>query len=290
MEQFSLIPQPQAIGHCGPTSLSSCLAVLGIQADQREIAWAIGKPYRVYKEGVDEFEIRKAARRFGVRTHFLAQRDREKGPAFARRLRTHLRQGLPVILLVQSFSHWVAVIGRLEARDQFIVMDPDERRAFSRWGEATLVREAWNVHPRAAEPDQYFAVLTSRRDGRPARWRISESFLRLVGAGSAQTSDEMLNDLIEMARRSRSEESASGPGPFLHQVLEEHERIILGSVEHWAAFNRRAVRPAALRTLFRDYTVIAASAGLRLSRGADTAALVAQMTTVLTTYAWLGRL
>jgi len=47
MEQFSLIPQPQENGHCGPTSLSSCLAILGIRADQREIARAVGKPYRV---------------------------------------------------------------------------------------------------------------------------------------------------------------------------------------------------------------------------------------------------
>ncbi|MGC4114692.1 MAG: C39 family peptidase [Myxococcales bacterium] len=290
-QQFSLIPQPQEAGHCGPTSLSSCLAILGIQADQREIARVLGKPYRVYTEGVDEFEIRKAARRFGVRTEFLHQGDKHRGASFARRLRNHLRQGLPAILLVQGFSHWVAVIGRLEEREQFIVMDPDDRHhAFNRWSEHTLVREAWNEHPRKLEPAQYFAILTRRRDGRPARWRVTESFLRLVDAGSEQTSDEMLNDLIGMARRARSEESEAEPGPFLYEVLEDHERVILRSVEHWAAYNRQSVKPATLRSLFRDYTVIASSAGLRLSKGADLAAIVAQMTTVLTTYAWLGRL
>lgn len=291
MEQFSLIPQPQEAGHCGPTSLSSCLAILGVHADQREIARAVGKPYRVYTEGVDEFEIRKAARKYGVRTDFLAQLDKEKGSAFARRLRTHLRKGLPAILLAQDFSHWVAAIGWLDGRDQFIIMDPDDRHhAFNRWSEHTLLREAWNVHPKGAEPDQYFAILTRRKDSRPARWRINESFLRLVDAGSEQTSDEMLNDLIEMARRARSEESGEEPGPFLEKVLEEYERVVLDSVQHWAAFNRRSVKAAAIRSLYRDYRVIASAAGLRLSKGADVATLVAQMTTVLATYAWVGRL
>lgn len=291
MESFSLIPQPQEVGHCGPTSLSSCLAILGIQADQREIARAVGKPYRIYTEGVNELEIRKAAHKFAVRTEFLARFDKAKGASFARRLRTHLRKGLPAILLVEDFSHWIAVIGWLEEREQFIVMDPDDRhRAFSRWSEGTLLREAWNVHPRGFEPDQFFAILTRRKDGRPARWRLTESFLRLVDAGSEQTSDVMLNDLIEMARRARAEDSGEEPGPFLEKVLEEHERVVVGSVQHWAAFNRRSVRPAALRGLYHDYLVIASAAGLRLSKGADVSAIVAQMTTVLATYAWVGHL
>ncbi|MBI5548037.1 MAG: C39 family peptidase [Deltaproteobacteria bacterium] len=290
-QQFSLIPQPQEDGHCGPTSLSSCLAILGIHAEQREIARAVGRPQRVYSEGMDERDIRRGARKFGVRTEFLSRLERGKGPGFARRLKGHLRQGLPAILLVQDFSHWVAVIGRLEEREQFIIMDPDDRhRAFSRWSEHTLLREAWNGHPHGYEPDQYFAILTSRKDGRPPRWRITESFLRLVDAGSEQTSDEMLNDLIEMARRARADQADDEQGPSLNEVLEEHERVVIGSVEHWAAFNRRSVKPAALRSLYRDYTVIASAAGLRLPRAADTAAIVAQMATVLTTYAWLGKL
>lgn len=291
MESFSLIPQPQQVGHCGPSSLSSCLAILGIPADPQEVARAAGKPYRIAAEGVNELEIRKAARRYAVRTEFLARFRRSRGLEFARRLRTHLRKGLPGILLVEDFSHWIAVIGWLEARAQFIVMDPDERhRAFGRWSESRLLREAWNVHPQGAEPDQFFAILTRRKDGKPARWRLTESFLRLLDVGSEQTSEEMLNDLIEMARRARAEDSGEEPGPFLERVLEEHERVVVGSVQHWAAFNRRSVRPAALRGLYRDYLAIASAAGLRLSKGADVSAIVAQMTTVLATYAWVGHL
>ena len=39
----------------------------------------------------------------------------------------------------------------------------------------------------------------------------------------------------------------------------------------------RSVRPADLKALYRDYTIIASAAGVRLSRGADPSAIVAQM-------------
>jgi hypothetical protein len=286
-ESFSLIPQPQEPGHCGPTSLSSCLTVLGIQADQRELARAMNKPYRTYREGVDEFEIRKAARRYGVRTEFLARFEREKGPLLSRRLRRWASRGLPAILLVDDFEHWVALLGYLEERAQFIVMDPDDRHhAFNRWSEHTLLRRGWNSG--GVEPDQYFAILARRRDDQPPRWHITEAFLRLCEVGSAQTSEEMANDLIEMARRARSETEDEDPGPFLDEVLSQHRKVILSSVEHWAAYNRRRHRD--LRAIYSDYATIAGAAGIRIGRRADPTAIVAQMTTVLTTYAWTGAL
>ena len=290
-EDFSLIPQPQEPGHCGPTSLSSCLAVLGIDADPRQLARAAEKPFRVYREGVDEYEIRRAAKRYGVRTEFLARLERDQGASFARRLRVHLRRGLPAILLVDAFSHWVALVGYLEQKRQFVAMDPDNRKeSFDRWSEPALLRRGWNERASTEEPNQFFAILTRRRDGRSPRWRISEAFLHLCSAGSAQTADEMASDLIEMARRARSERAGEAPGPFLEQVLRRSERLVVRSVLHWAAFNRRTVRPADLRALYHDYTVIAAAAGIRLSRGAEEAAIVAQMCTLLTTYAWTGML
>ncbi len=288
-EHFSLIGQPQEPGHCGPTSLSSCLAVLGFEADQRELARAMDKPYSTYRHGADEFDIRRAARRYGVRTEFLTRTSREKGSQFAQRLRSWVSHGLPAILLVDNFSHWVAVLGHVDDRDQFIVMDPDDRHhAFVRWLPSTLGKRAWNSG--GLEPDQYFAILTRRTDDRPPRWRITEAFLRLCEMGSALTAEEMANDLIEMARRARVESRGRQPGPFLSEVLEQHRRVVLSSVEHWAAYNRRVLKPRDLRALYRDYAIIAGAAGIRIGRDADPAAIVAQMTTVLTTYAWTGTL
>jgi len=250
----------------------------------------MGKPFRTYTEGVDEHEIRRAAHRYRTRTDFLTRVDQAKGPGFAQRLRSHLSAGLPAILLVDDFGHWVALVGYLTEREQFIVMDPDDRdHAFSRWSEHTLLRKGWNHSDDTGEPDQYFAILTRRRDGKPPRWRINEAFLRLCELGSEQTADEMANDLVEMARRA-CPSNAEAPGLSLDQVLEQHERVVLASVEHWAAYNRRTVKPAHLKSLSRDYTTIAAAAGIRLARGADLTAIAAQMTTVLTTYAWTGTL
>jgi hypothetical protein len=288
---FSLIPQPQEPGHCGPTSLSSCLAILGRNADQRQLARAMHKPFRTYKDGVDEIDIRQAARRYGVRTELLARFDREEGALFVRRLKSHLRRGLPCVLLVQSFGHWVALVGYVEAKDQIIVMDPDDRRhAFNRWSDRTLLSKAWNVGPWTGQPSQYFAILARRYDGRQPKWRITESFARLCAMGSEQTADEMVRDLIEMARRARAEAGEDSKGPFLEKVLARHRRVVVSSVEHWAAYSRREVKPGSLRALYRDYSVVAAAAGIRLAKNVDPSAIVAQMTTVLTTYAWTGSL
>ena len=288
---FAPLCELQLPSHCGPCSLSACLFILGISATQRQLAAAAGRPVSVFTHGVDERGLRRAARASGVRSEFVLFNDREEGKKFARRLRLHLRQGNPAILLSRDFEHWVAVIGYLSRQRKFIIVDPKEKRTvFFRWSETSLIRNAWNVAAGkdSYEPDQYFAILLSRRDGQPPKWRVSESWLRLCERGSADTAEGMANDLAEMAVLASPDERQIEEGPYLAEFLERNEELILGSITHWAGGNGERTCTD-LRTFYRDYTTVASSSGIRIAPDADTPLLVAQLTALLCSYWWGGR-
>jgi hypothetical protein len=288
---FAPLCELQLPSHCGPCSLSASLFILGISATQRQLAAAAGRPVSVFIHGVDERGLRRAARAFGVKSEFILIDDRSRGKEFARRLRTHLRQGNPAILLSKSFDHWVAVIGYLVGQRKFIIVDPKEKDAvFARWSEVTLLRNAWNAAggEDSYEPDQYFAILLSRRDGQPPKWQVSEAWLRLCERGSADTAESMATDLAEMAVLASPNERLIEEGPYLAEFLEANEESILGSITHWAGGNGELTRTD-LRTFYRDYTTVASSSGIRLAPDADHAFLVAQITALLCSYWWGAR-
>jgi hypothetical protein len=287
-ELFAPLSQLQLPSHCGPCSLSACLFILGINATQRQLAKAAGRPVRVFVHGVDERGLRRAAEAYGVTSEFLTLGDRHRGREFATRLRRHLASGSPAIMLARNFEHWVAVIGYLRQSHKFIVIDPKgEKSVFRRWSEQTLIRSGWNTAsaPESVEHDQFFAILLSHQDGRPARWRMSEAWLRLCERGSDDTAEGMANDLAEVALLASPSEQAIADGPYLAELIEEYEERILESITHWAQGN--GVRDRGdLRGFYRDYQVVASSTGIRLAKGCDRVYLVAQLTALLCSYWW----
>lgn len=245
----------------------------------------------MFIHGVDEVGLRRAARAFGVKSDFVLLDDRSKGKEFVRRLRAHLRQANPAILLTRGFEHWVAVIGYLAPQRKFIVVDPKEENAvFFRWSAARLLRNAWNwsTEKTSYEPDQYFAILLSRRDGQPAKWQVSEAWLRLCERGSGDTAEGMAEDLAEIAALASPDEQLVEEGPYLAEVLAENEDRILDSITHWASGNGKLTR-GDLRAFYRDYTTVASSTGIRIAPDADRVFLVSQLTAVLCSYWWGAR-
>lgn len=294
IDECTLFTQSQSPSHCGPCSLSYCLHVLGIDADQHEVARASGLSWwQRYKRGQDERDIRRAASNYRVDCQFVPEWRKHGGEQFSDRLRQHLVRGLPAILLVKDFEHWVALIGHVAETDTFIVNDPNLRQPlFSRWSEKGLLINAWNeadedVHD---EPSQYFAILFNRKDGKGPRWRITDEFLKLCETGSGETAVSMTQDLREIAKRACHGRPPIRGGEPLADVLARHEEAIVGSAYHWVG-GRHRITMADVRRQFRDYRVIADAAGLRIRKRADTAAIVAQLTSLMTTFIWKeGRL
>jgi hypothetical protein len=290
-EIFAPLCQLQLPSHCGPCSLSACLFILGTTATQRQLARAAGRPMRVFAHGIDEEGLRRAAETYGVASEFLVAEERRRGREFATRLRRHLARGNPAIMLVDHFEHWVAVIGYLRDRRRFIVVDPKDEASVSRlWSEQTLIRRGWNADaaPGSGEPDQFFAILLARVDGEPARWQVSEAWLRLCERGSDDTAEGMANDLTEVARLASPDRDAISDGPYLAELIEEYQDRILDSIIHWAQGNGARDR-GDLRAFFRDYQIVASATGIRVAKRCDRLYLVAQLTALLCSYWWGAR-
>lgn len=288
------ITESQLPGHCGPCSLSTCLYILGIEATQRELAHAAGAPFRVFMHGIDENKIKKAANAYGVKCSFVMVKSKLGFDKFASKLLAHLEKGLPAILCVWDFSHWIAVIGYLKEKEKFIIVDPRNKNSiYNLYSKNYLAKIAWNEleedgnQNKHSEPAQYFCILLSRKDRKPPRWLINEAWLRLCERGSDDTADNMANDLLEMAQRASPQGKNGGNGYYMTQILDQYEDLILDTVSHWVG--NSAVSKNDLRSFYEDYKVVAASTAIRLAKNADTMALISQISTLLTIYACLGR-
>jgi len=292
-EAFAQLVDSQEEGHCGPTSLASCLCLLGIDTNQHKVARATGKSRsQIVDDGLDEAEIKRAARKYRVKSEFVTVSAKSDGQAFLGKLKAHIAQGLPAILLVDDYCHWVAVLGAIG--NKFVVMDPDAENEFGFWSDSYLIqRRAWNREEDEGG-DQYFAILLSRMDGKKAAYSLDKEFLRLNSNGSVEQLKVLRKDLHEVAARSSPQRRRPGRGVlFLADLLAEVEGTILEAVNHWVAYQYEddPVSPNDLRALMRDYRVVAtSSAGIRVPVNVDREALVAQMTALVTTYAWMAEL
>ncbi len=286
------LTESQLEGHCGPCSLSTCLYILGIEATQRELAKAAGSPSKIYMDGVDENKIKRAACAYGVKTSFLSVSKKHGSEIFFSKLLKHLEKGLPAILCVWDFSHWIAVIGYLKEKDKFIIVDPRNKNSiYNLYSKNYLSKVAWNEpdeKDRSGEPPQYFSILLSRKDRKAPKWKITESWLRLCEKGSDDTADNMANDLLEIAQRASPVGRKPAKGFYMTQILDQYEDLTIDTVSHWVGSS--VVSKNDLRAFYEDYKVVAASTAIRLPKNADNMALISQITTLLTIYACHGRI
>lgn len=99
---------------CGPAALRYCLLVHGIDYEVSDLAALAGST----RAGTDETQLTKAARRVGCK---LGNHQR-RSPVTARRLiEAKLRMGVPLIVCVEKWQHWIAVLHR--SKRGFLVFD-----------------------------------------------------------------------------------------------------------------------------------------------------------------------
>ena len=99
---------------CGPASLANALEALGIERTEDEL----GTLSKQDANGTSSINLRKAAEAIGVEVvSIIEQREESAGWA----LSAFLRSGHSAVIVVDSDTHWIAVVGMLG--DRFIVAD-----------------------------------------------------------------------------------------------------------------------------------------------------------------------
>lgn len=136
---MGIYPQPN-LWQCGPFALKHALVTLGVLKDEREISKLAGTHWW---HGTDDLQLGRAARRFGCKLPLV----RRHQPAAARtELVRHLRRGIPVLLCVEEWSHWITAVNVEQGK--FILLDSREKQVVTIADWPTLQRR-WVYH----EPD-----------------------------------------------------------------------------------------------------------------------------------------
>jgi len=112
---------------CGPFALKHALIMLGILADEKAISKIAGSDKNT---GTNEVQLARATRKYDC--DLLLER-REDAAEARRALGEHLRQGLPCLVCINEWSHWVTIVK--EEKGRFIVLDS--------YDEAVLVILTW---------------------------------------------------------------------------------------------------------------------------------------------------
>ena len=99
---------------CGPYALKHALKMLGVFVDERRLGRLAGTT----PAGTDEVQLARAADALGCDLPLV----RAVAPHEARRVLTdHLARGVPALLCVDQWDHWIAVVGG--DGDRFAILD-----------------------------------------------------------------------------------------------------------------------------------------------------------------------
>lgn len=99
---------------CGPAAMRYCLLVHGIDYDVIDLAALAGST----RAGTDEQQLIKAAKKLGCR---LSNHQRRSDVTARRMVEDRLRMGVPLIVCVEKWQHWIAVLHK--SRKGFLVFD-----------------------------------------------------------------------------------------------------------------------------------------------------------------------
>jgi hypothetical protein len=270
---------------CGPCSLAACAEVLGINRDEWDIVDLANKMgHRPKREGLGEDGILAVARKVGMTAECLRVKPGGDPAPFANKLKKHLRTGNPVVLCVEEFLHWVAVIGYSEEQEHFFVMNPEDYdEPYTVCSEKKLLN--WAVAKEDNE-DSLLAIPVARKDGRSPRWRATPAFLKVCREGAELNASDLAEELEEMLTRA-SPDDPGDEGVPLHTYLAEIENIVVDSADHWTGDDAEATKKE-MRDFYKAYIAVAEARGLKLPARLGRAHLIAQMSVSLTLLAAWG--
>jgi len=226
---MGIYPQPN-VWQCGPFALKHALLVHGILVNERDISRGAGSHWWA---GTDEVQLARVARKYGCRLEMI----RKLQPEAARReLVAYLRRGVPALLCVYEWSHWVTVVK--EEKGQFILLDSRDPAVVSiaTWAQ---LRNMWAYH----EPDEYdpdtvhtlfdlHPLIPRHRVRTRAKFSLARArFLRRKSNRDfARLWDVYVNDLLNLCkpRTARSRKVIS-----LGECFRPHETMLLDQIDYW---------------------------------------------------------
>ncbi len=227
---------------CGPFALKHALLMRGILASEREIGRLAG----TNPEGTDEAQLARAARHYGCELPTIRKLDPD---AARQELVGFLRDGIPCLLCVDGWDHWVTAVH--EERGQFIILD-SERPEVIVIVDWPRVRALWVYHDEETGQALYDLQPLIPKMPVPTRARFSLERARHLrhpdSRRLAQLWDVYVEDLISLCR---SRELEGGRSLSLGRFLRRHVEMLLDELGRWhGAIDRDAAAQVLERMRF----------------------------------------
>ena len=145
---------------CGPASIQNALRALGCRVGQERIAKIAGS---TKEDGTDEVGIQQAIKSLGYNHNELCTDVWNQAKSW---LDDAVVAGNPVLLCVESWQHWVCVIGALGGRPEmrYIIVDParyehnKSENGVHSWSWKTLAKNWRASHKMSRSEGSYYAI------------------------------------------------------------------------------------------------------------------------------------
>ncbi|MEX0601973.1 MAG: hypothetical protein WD295_01445 [Bacteroidota bacterium] len=270
---MGIYPQPN-VWQCGPFALKHALLMHGILASEDDITRLAGTRWW---SGTDEIQLARAAKFFNCDLLMIRRHD----PNQARRELTHyLRRGIPSLLCVYDWEHWVTVV-KTEG-GKFILLDSKDKSVLTilTWSE---LRNRWVYYERDEHDEKHWETLYDFHPIVPrfrvhTRAKFSLARARYLRRPENRTLsrnwDQFIADLLALCKaRTPLSEKVISMGEFFRR----HEEMLLDQVDHWhGSINRRNAE-----RILRHMHFVADTYGLVIHVG-DEKRVIAGITAILT--------
>ncbi len=226
---MGIYPQPN-LWQCGPFALKHALVVLGVLQGERALSRVAGTHWW---HGTDELQLARAAQAFECDLLTIRRADAERA---RRELVRYLKRGLPVLLCVDEWAHWLTVV-KFE-QGKFILLDSREKKVLTiaSWPE---LRRTWAYHEVDADEEYTGRVLYDLHPVVPrfrpkTQAQFSLARARLLRRESkrqlAALWDEYLGDLLILCR---TRNTRAARVISLGEFFRRHGGMILEQVDYW---------------------------------------------------------
>lgn len=268
---MGIYPQPN-LWQCGPFALKHALVALGILKDERDISRVAGTHWW---HGTDEIQLGRAARKYGCDLLLVRRYDADRA---RRALAAYLKRGVPVLLCVEEWSHWLTVVKYDSSR--FILLDsrvptvvdiatwPQLRRRWVFHEEDDLedgdVRTLYDLHP----------VVPRFRPTSKAQFSLARARALRKNRRLAERWDDYLGDLLAICRPRTSRISKA---ISLGEFIRRHGAMMLESIDYWHG----SVEVRTVRQILNNLHFVADTYGLIIHED-DEKRAIASITALLT--------
>lgn len=220
---MSFYPQPNKY-YCGPFALKYALVMLGIFKNEKIIAKMAGSTWWA---GTDEIGLARAAKKFNCKMKYFRSENAEEALEL---LDKELSRGLPCILSVNNWGHWLTVL-RFQ-KNRYIIVDSGLERVIAILTPAQLLRRWKYVDGEGCTSYDGYSICPLFKVSTKALFTLEKArqVMYRKNEALAQKWDSYFNDLINICRpRSTNASNFISVNEFLRR----YENTLVKKVSFW---------------------------------------------------------